>query len=382
MQEQIHRVQTEWQGVTLESPASPTPIRAPKARDLATYRPKPGGAVAETGKPISSYQLTLSPGLRLWMEQHRVALALSTYELGRVITLGAGSSTLNNVDESFDSAMALLHTTRGFYLGTYDRIWRFENDLQEGEIRQGSDRLYVPRQQIYTGAVDIHDLDIDASGRLLAVVTRSNCIAVIGADGAATPLWRPHFIDRVVPEDRCHLNGFCLEDGRPAYATLIGPSNQRDGWREYRRDGGRVIDVRTQKVVARHLAMPHSPRLHRNRLWVLESGSGWFGWVDRDRRRFERLIWLPGFLRGLRFVGHYAVITSSSPRDALFTGLPLQEELAWRGAWPVTGAHVVNLETGEVEHRLTITGSVREVYDVAIIPGATAPRLSRLGTRP
>ena len=325
------------------------------------------------------YQLSPSPGLRDWLLVYGIGLAFSTYELGRVVMLGAGESSLAVADACFDSAMALLAGTRGLYLSTQDRVMRFENALLDGDTYRGADRLYLPRESHVTGGIDVHDLDIDWSGKVLAVATLYNCIAALDRQGQITPLWRPRFIDAHVAEDRCHLNGFCTLDGRPAYASLIGASNEKDGWREHRVAGGQIIDIRAQNVVASHLSMPHSPRLYRKKLWVLESGSGWFGWVDLERRRFERFVWLPGFLRGLRFVGDYAVIASSAPRNSLFTGLPLQEELAWRGVWPVTGVHIVNMTTGEIEHRLTVSGTVREIYDIAILPGAVAPRLAGPG---
>ncbi len=345
-------------------------MRENEAAALVDGSDKPG---------VGPYHLNFSPGFRGWMLAHKMGLALSTYEAGKVVMLGAGRRDVTASDETFNAAMALLSTEHGFYLSMRHQVWRFENGLQSGQIYQGMDRLYMPRQCQVTGGVDIHDLAIDHDERLLAVVTLYNCIASLDHQGSFNPVWRPQFIDSIVNEDRCHLNGFCLEDGRLAYATLIGPSNEKDGWRAHRADGGQVIDLRTHEIVADRLAMPHSPRLYRNRhqtrLWVLEGGSGWFGWIDLKKKTFERSVWLPGFLRGLRFIGDYAIIGSSRPRNKLFTGLPLQDELDRRGAVPICGLYVVNLRTSKIEHQLTVTGSVQEIYDLALLPDSLSPRL-------
>jgi uncharacterized protein (TIGR03032 family) len=323
------------------------------------------------------HRLCPSRYFRDWLSAYDVGLALTTYELGRVVMIGAGETTLTATEAAFDSAMAILAGTRGLYLSTFDRVYRFQNALVDGTDYQGHDRLYLPQESFATGSLDIHDLELDWSGRVMAAATRFNSIVSLDRDGHFTPIWRPRFIDSTLNEDRCHLNGFCAVDGKPAFATLVGASNLRDGWREHRAGGGQVLDVRAQNVVASHLAMPHTPRFYRKRLWVLESGSGWLGWVDLERRRFERFVWLPGFLRGLRFVGDYAIVASSAPRQGLFEGLPLHDELAWRGVWPTTGLHVVNMTTGEVEHRLAVEGVAREIFDLAVLPGTRAPLLSR-----
>src|SRR5882757_5954144 len=73
-----------------------------------------------SGASERSYRLDASPGLGDWMRSQSIGLALSTYELGKVITLGAGPSGLNVFDASFDSAMAMLHTPKGLYLSTHE----------------------------------------------------------------------------------------------------------------------------------------------------------------------------------------------------------------------------------------------------------------------
>ena len=147
-----------------------------------------------------------------------------------------------------------------------------------------------------------------------------------------------------------------------------------DGWRDRRRDGGVVMEIPDGRAIASGLSMPHSPRLHAGRLWLHNSGSGEFGSVDPGGGRFEPLAFCPGYLRGLAFAGHYAVVGLSHPRhDRTFSGLALQEELARRGAEARCGLLIIDLRTGDVAHWLRVEGMVRELYDVAVLPGVTRP---------
>jgi len=171
-----------------------------------------------------------------------------------------------------------------------------------------------------------------------------------------------------------------MRDGRPAYATCVAATNVVEGWREHRRDGGLVLDVASGETVARGLSMPHSPRLHRHRLWLVQSGTGEFGHVDLASGRFEPVCFLQGFARGVAFLGDYAVVGVSRPRESrTFVGLALNERLAREGVRPLCHLAVINLVTGDVEHRLTIEGVVEELYDVAVLIGVIRP--SALGFR-
>jgi Domain of unknown function (DUF4915) len=148
-----------------------------------------------------------------------------------------------------------------------------------------------------------------------------------------------------------------------------------DGWREHRRNGGVAVDVATGEVVCAGLSMPHSPRWHEGRLYLLNSGSGELGRVDLATGRFEPLAFLPGYGRGLAFVGpHHAVVGLSEPREnRTFAGLPLQERLERERVAPRCGLFVVDLRSGDAVHWLRMEGVVRELYDVAVIPGRTNP---------
>ncbi len=131
---------------------------------------------------------------------------------------------------------------------------------------------------------------------------------MLDPDYSFVPRWRPPFVTALAAEDRCHLNGLALVEGRPQYATALGTTDVRDGWRADKTHGGCIIEVASGEFVTRGLLMHHSPRWHDGALWVLESGTGSFVVVDRATGQRETVARLPGFARGLAIAGPYAFV--------------------------------------------------------------------------
>jgi uncharacterized protein (TIGR03032 family) len=100
-------------------------------------------------------------------------------------------------------------------LSTFYQLRRFENVLRPGETHQGHDRLHVSRVGYPTSDLDVHDLSVDAAGRVVFVATRFDCLTTLSARLSFMPLWRPPFLSKLAAENRCHLNGMALVDGRP-----------------------------------------------------------------------------------------------------------------------------------------------------------------------
>ena len=63
------------------------------------------------------------------------------------------------------------------------------------------------------------------------------------------PRWHPSFVSQIVPEDRCHLNGLAMVNGRPRYVTALGETDTPGGWRANKSSGGVVIDVDSGAVL-------------------------------------------------------------------------------------------------------------------------------------
>lgn len=320
-------------------------------------------------------QLLASRHFTTWLAEQRVSLALSTYQSNKLFLVGRQpDGQLSGFERTFARCMGLWSDGQTIWLTSQFQVWRLENALQPEELADGFDRLYVPRVGYVTGDVDAHDIAPDAQGQPIFVNTLFGCLATVSERDSFRPLWRPPFVSKLAAEDRCHLNGLAMGEGLPRYVTACAAADVADGWRDQRTSGGCVIDVASNQIVARGLSMPHSPRLAGQRLWLLDSGAGYFGFLEPEQGTFERVTFCPGYARGLALVGNYAVVGLSKPREQTFTGLPLDDELKLRGATSRCGLHVIDLTSGEVVHWLRVEGSVEELYDVVALPGVVRPK--------
>jgi uncharacterized protein (TIGR03032 family) len=305
----------------------------------------------------------------------QVSLAFSTYQSSRLFLVGwSGEGRPALAECVYDRCMGLWGDGQTLWLSTLFQIWRLENVLQPGQLYGPHDRLYVPRVSYTVGNLDVHDVAVEASGRVVFAVTWFNCLATVSERYCFTPLWCPPFVSALVKEDRCHLNGIAVDGGRVRYVTVVGRSDRDDGWREQRRDGGCVLEVPSGRQVTEGLSMPHSPRFHGGRLWLLDSGTGHLGSIDPAGGRFEPRAFCPGYLRGLAFAGDYAVVGLSRPRhEPTFGGLELETNLRAKGVEARCGLAVIDLRTGEEVHWLRLGGPVGELYDVVVLPGVVRP---------
>ena len=324
---------------------------------------------------IRSMSFSHSRQLVDWMRLENTGFAFTSYQTGRLFLAGVDEKgALSLVQRQFTRAMGLNASADHLYLADLYQLWRFDNVLKEGEVYQNAfDRLYVPRLGRTTGDIDIHDIGVGADGAPVFVNSLYSCLATTSDTASFKPLWKPPFISKLAAEDRCHLNGLAMENGAPAYVTAVAKSDSVEGWRDHKRNGGVVLDVRTDEIVADGLSMPQSPRLHNGALWLLNSGTGWLGKIDRDRGAFEPVAFCPGFLRGLDFYGDYAIVGVSLPRKLGFVGLDLEENLKARDAHPRCAVFILNINSGDIVHWLTFESHITELYDAAFLPGARRP---------
>jgi uncharacterized protein (TIGR03032 family) len=322
----------------------------------------------------------MSSGLPHFLGSNRIALAVSSYQSGKFYLIGQNVNGGLLVDERFfRKAMGIAVPDKDtILLATLLQIFRFRNVLEPGQaINNVFDACFVPRAAYITGELDAHDLGLLADGRIVFVNTLYNCLATPSERHSFTPLWKPPFISKIVKEDRCHLNGLAMENGVPRYVTAVSKSDTIDGWRDRRADGGILIDVASGKVVLGGLSMPHSPRLYGGKLWLLNSGTGDFGWVELGdtaaTSKFHVTAFCPGFTRGLAFHGKYAFVGLSKPRYQRFEGLALDAKLQAADSEPWCGVQVIDLDTGAVAQWFRIDGPVAELYDVGVVPGVQRP---------
>lgn len=309
-----------------------------------------------------------------WLAQHRVSLALTTGAAGRLVLVGASPDDKISIFlRSFDRTNGIHAAGHSLLLGTGFQIWRLENSVGEGKLAGDYDRLYVPRLAFTTGDVQAGDVGFAPDGTILFANRMFSCVSAATAEFSFTPAWRPPFVSRIAPEDRCGLSGFALENGLIRFVTCAAASDAPGGWRQRIKDGGVVVDASIDRTVARGFSLPTAPRLNKGQLWLNEAGTGILGAVDVKTGEFEEVAFCPGILGGLAFVGNHAVVTTSIRRDGFVPGdLPLGASLTAYGAEARTAVVVVDLATGAIVHWLRFDGA-DELRDVAVLPGARRP---------
>lgn len=310
------------------------------------------------------------------LHQLGISLAVTTYQSGRVVLLRtANATTLNTHFRMFRSPMGVALAHNRLAIGCEREIWDYHNMPEVGrklEPPELHDACFVPRNVHYTGDIRIHEIGFAADGELWAVNTRFSTLCTVDRDHSFVPRWRPPFITHLAPEDRCHLNGMTMAGGAVRYVTALGETNTAGGWREAKASGGIVMEVPSGRIVLRGLSMPHSPRIHNEHFWLLESGRGEINRADLASGAVETIAELPGFTRGLAFAGPFAFVGLSQVRESnIFGGIPLTDRVEERrcGVW------IIDLRTRGIVGFLQFEGDVREIFDVQVLPRMRYPEL-------
>ncbi len=334
------------------------------------------GTTATEGKK-PAFEITTSRQFESFLAGTGAALAITTYQAGMVLLIGIDPNTgrLWVFNRHLERPMGIVCDRARLAVAGLTQITTFV-DGHHGTPTEGADPVYVPQMAHYTGDLDVHDLAFDGEGQLVFVNTLFSCVAAVSPTHSFRPLWQPPFISRLAAEDRCHLNGLAMRDGQPAFVSAVSTADVADGWRDHRRDGGVVVDVGSGEIVATGLSMPHSPRWVDGWLWLLKAGTGEIGTVDVATGVFSPVAFCPGFLRRMTFLGRYALVGCSEPREnRTFGGLALQDRLDQAGLAPRCGLFVVVTVTGDVVHWLRLQGVITELFDLAVIDRARQPQM-------
>ncbi|CAB5000447.1 unannotated protein [freshwater metagenome] len=318
------------------------------------------------GTPFASAH---TPSVAELLQKVGVTLAISTYKSGHLILARAADMVVDTDFTDLPRPMGIAVSGTRLAVGTADAVLVFTGNPGLGALVPSQrlvDVAYAPRSVIFTGDISIHDMAYGSDGVLYFVNTKFSCLCRQDIDYSFVPVWRPSWVSGLAGEDRCHLNGLAMVDGRAKYVTALAETDTAHGWRDLKGIAGVIVDVDTNDVIARGLAMPHSPRWHDGRLWVLESGKGALCTVDVRTGAVTTVATLPGFTRGLAFIGRYALVGLSQVRESVFTSLPITETATERNC----GVWVVNTESGEVVGFLKFDGLVQEIFEVAVVPAA------------
>lgn len=354
--------------------------------------------------PLRSVHTTNFPQI---LQQANASVLVTTYQAGKLVILRNDSGVLNTHFRNFSKPMGLAIDGGRLAIGTSIDIWEFHNvpavgpkldvaeykeqhpelfpvetdeakteakpaeSLVPRNLPRKHDACFLPRRSHTTGDVQIHEMAW-VDGQLWFANTAFSCLSTRSDSDSFDVRWMPWFVKELLPGDCCHLNGLATRNGNVRYVTALGETNEPGGWRKNKRDGGLLIDVQANEIIARGLSMPHSPRWYRDQLWLLESGNGTLGRVDLNRGTYEPIAELPGFTRGLSFLGPLALVGLSQVREsAVFSGIPLVERLEER----TCGVWVLNIETGQTVGFVRFEDAVQEIFAVEVLLGARYPDL-------
>jgi len=346
--------------------------------------------------PLRSVHTTNFPAI---LDQLGCSLLVTTYQAGKLVVVRSDRGVINTHFRAFNKPMGMAVAPGRLAIGAAFEIWEFRDVpavAAKLEPRGKHDACFMPRSSHVTGDIQIHEMAYvkvesrgsrvegqnppapriphPASAQLWFVNTRFSCLATHDPDHSFAPVWRPRFISQLTPDDRCHLNGLGLKDSRPTWVTALGETDTGGAWRENKKSGGILIDIESNEIIARGLSMPHSPRWHNGQLWLLESGTGSLGIIDLNSGKYEPIVQLGGFTRGMEMVGNLAFIGLSQVREtAIFSGIQITERL--KETERTCGVWVVDIQRGQVVAFLKFEEAVQEVFAVALLPGIRFPDL-------
>jgi uncharacterized protein (TIGR03032 family) len=353
------------------------------------------GEATETAPAYREVRYEHSRNFGAVLEQLGISLLVSTYQAGKLFVVGVRQGELALSFHNFEKAMGVAVKRDRIAVGTRNQIWSLRSapdiaaQLKPAGRRDG---CFLARSSHFTGDIHAHELawssphsqPLSPKGRgepeteLWVVNTLFSCLCTLHDDYSFVPRWRPPFISALAAEDRCHLNGLALTEGErgvlvPGYVTALGETDTAAGWRPNKAMGGCLIDVPSGQTVARGFAMPHSPRVHQGRVWLLDSGTGRLVIVDPANGAVQAVTELPGYTRGLAFHDSFAFVGLSKIREtSTFGGMPIaerREELR-------CGVGIVDLRTGRLVAHLEFQSGLEEIFAVQVLPGMRSPALS------
>lgn len=376
-------------------------------------------------EPLIDYSAEYSANLPALLNYLNISLAFTSYQAGRLMLVRTDGEVLDVNFKTFPRPMGLSVTENTLTMGTYTQVIKFqrENGLlekirkplkkieeditaprirpkdsveasvpsladskleteEQQKQRKHQESLYAPmdsrvdacfitRASHYTGMINIHDIGWGEDG-LWAVNSSFSCLCTLESDYSFVPRWKPYFISELAPEDRCHLNGMALRDGKPAYVTTFSTSDQLGQWRKNVTLNGTLMDVANNKILIDGLAMPHSPRWYRNKVYFCNSGEGQVCSYDPVTSQTTMITELPGFTRGIDFYGPFMFVGLSKVRlSDVFRSAPLAQRYheTYSGVW------VINLDDNSVVGQISFSGNVDQIYDVAVLPGCSFPEI-------
>lgn len=310
-----------------------------------------------------------TPALPAILYEKKCSLAITTYQAGKLILVSSiNGKNIRLYGKNLPRPMGIAVDGHKLAIAGKYAVEVFANSrglaVKFPENPRHFDSMYFPTATYHTGFTDMHDLAWGNEG-LWAVNTGFSCLALMDEGYHFVPKWQPPFVTELTPEDRCHLNGLAMMDGKPAFVTLLGESNTREGWRGTHHEKGLIMDVRTNEKILENLAMPHSPRVHAGSLYFLLSAVGKVMKYDLQTKELTEFCDTNSFIRGLDVYEGMLFVGTSTIRQSSrnFADMPVSK------AQPLAGVKIIELGTGAELAQMSFSDKVHETFDVKVIPG-------------
>lgn len=324
------------------------------------------------------FSCTYSSNVAELLTRLNCTLAISTYQAGKLVFISPkDENSLVQLPRTFNKPMGIAYDVERERLGLACKtsVELFQNSKELAlHYPKGPgkyDALFMPRVSYNTAGIDIHDLRFGNNGEIYGVNTLFSCIIQLDDQYNFTPYWKPSFISKIVAEDRCHLNGMVMSNGKPKYASMFNQGDTRQSWRENITKTGTIIDVESNEILVDNLPMPHSPTLINNELYVLLSATGQLMHINSKSGEQTEVINLGGFVRGLGRINDYLFIGLSKLRknSSTFAHLKIAESANY------SGIAIVHLPTASFCGEIKYHSSVDEIYDVEVLPNFIRPNI-------
>ncbi len=223
----------------------------------------------------------------------------------------------------------------------------FRNRLDMPEPDVAGDLVPI-RSRFFPGCLYLHDLALIGDA-LHGNAVGENSIVRFDELGGASRVWWPRCIEQADGPifGRNHLQLNSIAAGSDLAGSFFSASadritRYRPGHLKFPVDRtGVIFSGKTREPVAGGLTRPHSARLNQGVVWVDNSGYGEVGLIRDDR--YELVVKLPGWTRGLSFHGDFAFVGTSRvlPRFRSYApGLDVDSS--------VCGLHAIDMKTGKV----------------------------------
>ena len=330
--------------------------------------------------PPPPFSYSYTPNIPELLQALNCSVAISTYQTGKVVIFSAkDENQLIQLPRTFNKPMGMAKMGHQWAVATNDAVVVTGNAPGLAANYPANpntyDSLYIPRAAYFTGPLDMHDIQFTSDG-LLGVNTMFSNVCKINDAFSFDPIWQPTWISELKPEDRCHLNGLAVDpkSSQPKYISALGQGNTQRSWKEGMLSGGVLIDMESDEIALSGLAVPHTPRIYEDGVWMLLSATGELIKVDVEAGKYEVVTQLNGFARGMDRIGDYLFIATSKlrPNSSLFKEAPVAKRSV------TCGITVVYIPSGQPCGHILYQTSVEELYDLILLEGNRRPNILNL----